>query len=119
VLTKFSVYPTRRVSVSFQSRDKDVESISSRMHTYLERDKRVPRRRPEYQHVEPYGEGRRGFRQAWSKAEDAGRGNGPMTDGESAGRRHKTKVTRVVAWNRSQEVDQACWKASWNGGLFA
>lgn len=42
VLTNFSVYPTRRVSVSFPvALDKDVESISSRIRTYLERDKRV------------------------------------------------------------------------------
>ena len=39
---QFFVYPTRRVSVSFPvALDKDVKSISSRIRTYLERDKRV------------------------------------------------------------------------------
>ncbi len=73
VLTNFSVYPTRRVSVSFPvALDKDVESISSRIRTYLERDKRVLKTPPPNISTSNLTEKVVEVSvQAWSKAEDA------------------------------------------------
>ena len=73
VLTNFSVYPTRRVSVSFPvALDKDVESISSRIRTYLEQDKRVLKTPPPNISASDLTEKVVEVSvQAWSKAEDA------------------------------------------------
>lgn len=73
VLTNFSVYPTRRVSVSFPvALDKDVESISSRIRTYLEQDKRVLKTPPPNISTSNLTEKVVEVSvQAWSKAEDA------------------------------------------------
>ena len=73
VLTNFSVYPTRRVSVSFPvALDKDVESISSRIRTYLEQDKRVLKTPPPNISTSDLTEKVVEVSvQAWSKAEDA------------------------------------------------
>lgn len=73
VLTNFSVYPTRRVSVSFPvALDKDVELISSRIRTYLERDKRVLKTPPPNISTSNLTEKVVEVSvQAWSKAEDA------------------------------------------------
>ena len=64
VLTNFSVYPTRRVSVSFPvALDKDVEfDLVQDTHISRTGQTRTQDAATEYQHVEPYGEGRRGFR---------------------------------------------------------
>ena len=73
VLTNFSVYPTRRVSVSFPvALDKDVKLISSRIRTYLERDKRVLKTPPPNISTSNLTEKVVEVSvQAWSKAEDA------------------------------------------------
>jgi small conductance mechanosensitive channel len=72
VLTNFSVYPTRRVSVSFPvALDKDVETISSRIRTYLEQDERVLKTPPPNISTSDLTEKVVEFSvQAWSKAED-------------------------------------------------
>jgi small conductance mechanosensitive channel len=72
-LTNFSVYPTRRISVSVPvALDKDVETISSRIRTYLEHDERVLKTPPPNISTSDLTAKRVEFSvQAWSKVEDA------------------------------------------------
>jgi small conductance mechanosensitive channel len=73
-MTNFSAYPTRRVSLNFPvALDKDVETISSNLRSYLEQNQRVlDSPSPSVTTSNLTDKGVEFSVQAWAKAEDAG-----------------------------------------------